>query len=143
MQLIFINHSGRRIPRKYLQQAMSYFKRHLPKKFSRVLDKELALVFLPESQAKALNLQYRKKNYATDVLSFQGDGDSLGELVFCPEVVARQAGEHHLSFRDELTYMCLHGLLHLLGYDHEKDKAQARAMFRLQDRLFDQFLQQR
>lgn len=98
------------------------------------------LIFVNSSEMKKLNKQYRGKGYATDVLSFApSEPGSLGELVFCVEVLKRQALEHKLSYRDELTYMLIHGLLHLLGYDHEKSKAQARLMFEIQDNLFEKF----
>ena len=89
-------------------------------------------------QAKKVNFTFRQKNYATDVLSFEGDDQNiLGELIICPEVVLRQAREHRLSFREELGYMILHGVLHLLGFDHEKSETEAKRMFALQDRIFD------
>ncbi|MEY4617153.1 MAG: hypothetical protein RJB66_2113 [Pseudomonadota bacterium] len=99
---------------------------------------ELTIVFMSSGPAKKLNLQFRNKNYATDVLSFDGGVPGvLGELVICPEVVKRQSIEHSLSFQQELGYMLLHGVLHLLGFDHERSKKEARLMFELQDDIFD------
>lgn len=99
---------------------------------------DLTVVFMGKSQAKKLNLEFRQRNYPTDVLSFEGDGKGvLGELVICPEVVKKQALEHDLTFREELGYMLLHGVLHLLGYDHEKNEAEAKVMFGIQDKVFD------
>lgn len=106
----------------------------LPKKSS------LNIVFMGEKDARALNLQYRKKDYATDVLSFESD-EPLGDLVLCPEVLTRQAKEHQLSFFAETGYMVIHGSLHLLGYDHELSKAEARRMFEIQDAVFEELLQ--
>ncbi len=86
---------------------------------------------------RRLNKTFRGKDYATDVLSFDAtDPESLGELVLCPEVIQRQAKEHELSDFAEYAYMVLHGILHLLGYDHEKDDKAAREMYRLQDKIF-------
>ena len=100
--------------------------------------KNIILIIYLTHKRIALNLQFRKKNYATDVLSFESaDPECLGELVLCPEVLKRQAGEHKLSFKMELTYMFIHGVLHLLGYDHEQGEKQAQAMFELQDRFFE------
>jgi len=72
-------------------------------------------------------------------LSFPGDESqgSLGELILCPQVLKAQAKEHDFSFQEELGYMIIHGVLHLLGYDHEKTSHQAKKMFRLQDQIFD------
>ncbi len=100
---------------------------------------ELSLVFLDAPAARALNLEYRKRDYATDVLSFQNE-DPLGDLVMCPEVLERQAKEHQLQFKEELGYMVIHGVLHLLGFDHEKTKREAKQMFTLQDAVFQRLL---
>jgi probable rRNA maturation factor len=98
---------------------------------------EVTLVFVSAVEGRRLNKSYRKKNYATDILSFAAvDKNSLGELVFCWPVVVRQAKEHGLSVGEEFLYLYIHGLLHLLGYDHEKNDKAARQMYRLQDRLF-------
>jgi len=102
-------------------------------------NQNLTVIFLDSTPAKKLNLKFRKKNYATDVLSFDGDGfESLGELVLCPQVLQKQAEEHDLSFRQELGYMLIHGILHLIGYDHEKNQKEAQKMFQIQDEMFDQ-----
>ena len=100
-------------------------------------NKTLTLVFLDQKEAKNLNQQFRGKNYATDVLSFSSmDPNSLGELILCWPVLKKQAKEHGLSQKLELTYMVLHGLLHLLGFDHEEDEMRAKEMFELQDAIF-------
>lgn len=99
--------------------------------------KTLTIVFLNQKEAKKLNQQFRGREYATDVLSFSSmDPSSLGELVLCWSVLKKQAKEHGLTQKLELAYMVLHGVLHLLGFDHEKDEAGAIEMFELQDELF-------
>lgn len=98
----------------------------------------LTCVFVGASEIRRLNREFRHKDKPTDVLSFAPtEAGSLGELVFCLEVIERQAREHGLSSRDELTYMLIHGILHLLGYEHEKSDKAARLMYRLQDRIFE------
>jgi probable rRNA maturation factor len=87
----------------------------------------------------------------TDVLAFPMDelndqrddmegGDApptlLGDVVLCPEVAAKQAGQAGHSVADELDLLCTHGILHLLGYDHG-DAAEEREMFGLQARLLE------
>ncbi len=99
---------------------------------------ELTIAFLDTKQAKELNKMYRGRDYATDVLSFSDDAEgNLGELAICPDVVKKQAKDHGLSFDEELGYMILHGMLHLLGFDHETSKRDEKLMFKLQDTVFD------
>ena len=115
---------------------------------------DIGIYFLGTGEARKLNKAYRGKNYATDVLSFEGnlstlkamarsefssDEPLLGELVFCVPVLKRQAREHGLTQRQEFEYLFIHGILHLLGYDHEKSQARAQKMFKIQDRLFEEF----
>lgn len=105
----------------------------------KLLKKELSLVFVKPAQMKKINFQFRRKQYVTDVLSFEGpSGQELGELVFCWAKIESQASEHGLSPEQELTYLMLHGVLHLLGYDHEGSRHEARIMLDLQDRIFAQ-----
>jgi probable rRNA maturation factor len=102
---------------------------------------EMTCVFLTRAQMKKLNYNFRKKNKPTDVLSFQpSDTDSVGELVFCPAVLTAQAKKQKQSLSDELMYMFIHGLLHLLGYDHELSQNEEKIMFALQDSVFDQLI---
>jgi probable rRNA maturation factor len=154
MKLTIVNQSGRAVPRQFLEEWARAlvklasrergFSRAQVKRFAK---RELVVAFVSTKEARRLNKTYRGKDYATDVLSFDGSesgdesGDeSLGELVICPEVISRQAREHGLLVREELGYMVLHGVLHLLGFDHERGKAEATRMFELQDRLFEQLL---
>ena len=140
MKLNIINQSEVPVPKAFLNEWTEALVLSLQKKgFPRVLkQKELILVFLDRASAKKLNLQFRGRNYATDVLSFDPiDPQSLGELVICPQVLKKQAKEHELSYNLELGYMVLHGILHLLGFDHEESEEDAEIMFKLQDEIFD------
>jgi probable rRNA maturation factor len=70
---------------------------------------------------KRLNKLYRGKNYATDILSFEAPEEgTLGELVLCLPTIRSQARRTGLGEKGELGYMLVHGVLHMLGYDHEK-----------------------
>ncbi len=93
-------------------------------------------MLIEKQNMRELNKKYRKKNKITDVLSFAGEADFLGDVVICAQQVQKQAKEHKLDASEELAYLVLHGLLHLLGYDHEASAAEAKKMFRLQDKLF-------
>lgn len=99
--------------------------------------KEITVVFLTKSEMKKLNYQFRKKNKATDVLSFDSqDANSFGELLLCPEILKIQAKQQKHSYHYELGYMLIHGFLHLLGYDHELSVNEEKIMFRLQESCF-------
>ena len=96
---------------------------------------ELAVALAPDAQVRALNQKYRRTDAATDVLSFpSGERGFLGDIVIATGVARRQAIEMRHPFRTELRVLALHGLLHLLGYDHE-DRADRGAMARLEARL--------
>lgn len=96
-------------------------------------DTELSVRIVGAAEGQALNLQYRTKNYATNVLSFPvelPDGIEvplIGDLVICATVVAREALEQHKPERQHWAHLTVHGVLHLLGFDHIID-AQAEHM---------------
>ncbi len=85
----------------------------------------IRLVDLDESQA--LNRDYRGKDKPTNVLSFGGDAEVLGDLVICAPVVEREAAEQGKTLRAHWAHMVVHGCLHLQGLDHEDD-AEAERM---------------
>ena len=139
MKIQIINQTQARIPRAYLQRFLDFSVASLKKKNITALNfvDVLTLVFLNRSEAAKLNLEFRGKNYATDVLSFESlEEESLGELVFCYDVLVAQAKEHKLPLRDELAYLMLHGLLHLLGFEHEQGGEEAEKMYQIQDEIY-------
>ena len=104
----------------------------------------VTVALVSDQRVRALNKTYRRKDYATDVLSF-GEPSAfgfppsalspepfLGEVVIARGVARRQAREAGHSERTELKVLALHGLLHLLGHDHERDEG---AMRRVEQRL--------
>jgi probable rRNA maturation factor len=98
----------------------------------------VAIAILPDARVKALNRQYRRKNKGTDVLSFPGTGDYLGDIAISRGIAQKQAKLLGHSLAVELRVLALHGLLHLLGYDHEGDNgrmARAEARLRRKARL--------
>lgn len=108
-------------------------------------DNELSILFVDDSGIRQLNKEYRDKDSATDVLSFpQFDEDDepgftsnlLGDVVISIETAKRQAKEHHLSLEEELILLLIHGILHLLGYDHERSASEAEAMQKKSRMLF-------
>jgi probable rRNA maturation factor len=103
---------------------------------------ELSVALVDDAAMQALNATYRNKNQPTDVLAFsmrEGDAtprsDLLGDVVISVDTAARQATERGVSVAAEVRTLLTHGILHLLGYDHERSAVDARGMFALQDRL--------
>jgi len=83
-----------------------------------------------DEELRRLNRQFRKKDYATDVLSFPAleRNKVLGEIAISFDQARQQAAEHNHAVGDEIAVLMLHGVLHLLGMDHETDRGQmARA----------------
>lgn len=101
---------------------------------------ELAIRIVDADEGQSLNLQYRGKDYATNVLSFPVElppGVNLpliGDLVICAPVVAREAAEQGKKAADHWAHLTVHGTLHLLGYDHI-DEAEAETMEALETRV--------
>jgi probable rRNA maturation factor len=146
IEVVFINESQIPWPQKYVKELLAFivkeFRSRKVRKYSLLKSKlSLSLVFLSVNKAKKLNKKYRHKDYATDVLSFLGEGEEdFGELVICPEVIKKQAKDHKLTFKQELAYVILHGFLHLLGYDHEKSAREDKIMMKIQDEIFQKLL---
>lgn len=93
----------------------------------------VTVAIVPDARVRALNRQYRRKDKSTDVLSFPSDERGyLGDVVIAAGVARRQARDAGHSLQTELRVLALHGLLHLLGYDHERDDGR---MARLERRL--------
>jgi probable rRNA maturation factor len=88
-------------------------------------DFELSVLLAGRARSRALNARYRGRDRATNVLSFPAmpsavaQAGLLGELVICPAVLRAEARAQHKSARAHWAHMVVHGVLHLVGYDHE------------------------
>ena len=88
---------------------------------------ELAVRLVPPAESRRLNRHYRGKDAPTNVLSFPASVDPavrprpLGDVVICPAVLKREAREQGKSERAHWAHLLVHGVLHLVGYDHEAD----------------------
>jgi len=92
-------------------------------------NKEVSLAFVSGSDIKKLNKQYRNKNQETDILSFIGDDENfLGEIIICYSKIKEQSKERKVSIKEELVFIFIHGLLHLLGYDDQTKKGHDEMM---------------
>ena len=75
--------------------------------------KDLSIALVGGKKIRELNKNYRKKDKATDVLSFKYN--SWGEIIICPELVRKNAERFHSTFKEELARVLIHGISHLLG----------------------------
>jgi probable rRNA maturation factor len=88
----------------------------------KLIKKEVSIAFVGDKEISKLNKVYRKIDKATDVLSFSGEDDFLGEIVIDYAQIKRQAKEFKKSTNEELIFILVHGLLHLVGYDDRTEK---------------------
>jgi rRNA maturation RNase YbeY len=101
----------------------------------------LSIALVGNRAMRSLNAKYRNKDVPTDVLSFTaGDflpsGEKLlGDVVISVDQAIRQAREKGVSFEREMEMLLIHGILHLLGYDHERSRRDAQIMQRLERKL--------
>ena len=98
-------------------------------------DYEISVSFVTNNEIKELNRDYRNVDSVTDVLSFPMDDEEdpegvvmLGDVILSTEKIKEQAEEYGHSLRREMTYLTVHSVLHLLGYDHmeEDEKSEMR-----------------
>ncbi len=95
-------------------------------------DSEISILIVDDTRIQELNRDYLKRDNATNVISFsmlEGEGADLnpqllGDVVISADTAARDASEADTPFENELYFLLLHGILHLLGYDHERGTAE-------------------
>lgn len=107
-----------------------------------------------DARMKKLNAEHRGKSYVTDVLSFPGHESLrlkrpqtdfktpelfLGDLVICHQQTKRQARQFDISYFDEFIHLFMHGVIHLLGYDHELSAKEEKLMQGWEKKALDQF----
>ena len=103
---------------------------------------ELSVALIGNAEMQKLNRQYRHKDYPTDVLSFPVEDtlfaghQLLGDVIISVEKAAEQAQEHGRTRDEELVTLLIHGIVHLLGYDHERSAKDARVMKRLENKIY-------
>lgn len=102
-------------------------------KYEGLSDQEVTIRFTDEAESQSLNSEYRGKHKPTNVLSFPFEAppgieiNLLGDLVICAPVISREAEKQDKQVSDHYAHMTVHGLLHLMGYDHIDD-AEAEEM---------------
>lgn len=112
------NLTKRQLPEALLQKTAERVLREEKK-----AQTDISIAIVGPKKSRELNLQYRKKDKAANVLSFEGSGPSfLGEVVLCPVEIEKDAVKYGMIFEQALAWMLVHGVLHLAGYDHKTHK---------------------
>ena len=125
MKIEIVRKTKKRIERAFVEKIV---KKTRAASGKRAGNFSVSVVFAGKEEIRRLNRKYRKKNKATDVLSFdyslgyniRGSKNITGEVILCPEIIEKSAKEHEISFREELAFVLSHGILHLLGFRHGK-----------------------
>ena len=138
-----------------LQQVLQYFQTHqdtieIPNQLGEFIFQktvELEIYVTEPVEARAINLDARGKDYATNILSYASELPEavlellpalpLGELVICHAVVVSQAAEQGKTVAQHLTHLLVHGMLHLLGFDHELGQAEQDEMEAIEIAVLD------
>ena len=97
---------------------------------------EISLLITDDETIKELNNDFRKINKATDVLSFPMEEENmLGDIAISLDTARRQAADAEIALEREIAFLFIHGMLHLLGYDHEEGPEEEKEMFALQEEI--------
>lgn len=105
---------------------------------------ELSLALIGNAEMQKLNAKYRRMNHPTDVLSFPmeekllQETPLLGDVIISVDQAAEQARQRRRTLDEEMTTLLIHGIVHLLGYDHERSAKDARIMGRLEKKILRQ-----
>ncbi len=98
---------------------------------------KVTVVIVDEKVMCDMNSRYRMKDYTTDVLSFEADEDKyLGDVFICLNKVYEQSKKYNHSVEREYAFLLVHGILHLLGFDHETSE-QEKEMLAIQERILN------
>ena len=116
-------------------------------KYQKVENSILNVIIVNEDKIRELNKNYRNKDSVTDVISFALEDDDtfiktdirvLGDIYICFKRAMEQAVNYNHSLKRELSFLTVHGILHLLGYDHMNEKDE-KVMFGLQERILSEY----
>ncbi len=108
---------------------------------------EFNVIIVDSDKIRMLNKEYRKIDKVTDVISFALEDDDtfqlenyrvLGDIYICLEQALKQADDYGHSFKRELSFLAIHGLLHLLGYDHRTEEEE-KIMFKKQEEVLSHY----
>ncbi|MDE5630000.1 MAG: rRNA maturation RNase YbeY [Bacilli bacterium] len=126
---------------KYLDEVINH-----TLKMMKVENANLSIIFIDDETMHRYNLEYRGIDRTTDVLSFALEDNQtfkteirqLGDIFISIPKMQKQAKEYNHSEKRELSFLTVHGLLHLLGYDHTRSEEEERIQFELQDKILNE-----
>lgn len=116
-------------------------------KYQKIEHAVFNIIIVDEEKIQFLNKNYRNKDSVTDVISFALEDDNtfiqtdmriLGDIYICLKKAKEQSVEYGHSFLRELSFLTVHGLLHLLGYDHMNEEDE-KIMFKLQEMILNEY----
>ena len=141
LDLVYENQTGETLwSDDFFREVVSYACTHLDLDNRTV---EIGLYLVIPERSRELNKQHRQKDKPTDVLSFPLDERGLekydilplGDIFICLKIAQQQADEINVPLNQELARLVVHGLLHLIGYDHELSPADEKKMIDLQEEI--------
>ncbi|HHD92487.1 MAG TPA: rRNA maturation RNase YbeY [Candidatus Portnoybacteria bacterium] len=145
---MIFNYTRTKINLALIQNGVNFILRELD-----FVQNKVDVFFISEKKIKDLNQRFRKINRSTDVLSFaerdqkekficpNQERNFLGEVYLCPAWIKKQAIQQGISFSEELTRDLIHGILHLVGYEHKGvSDAKAEEMFKLQEEMVEKIV---
>ena len=130
------NNYTRRFNKLSLNNAITYVLKRL-----KLSSKIIYITFISDYKMKKINKEYRQKNISTDVLSFNYENSSnniLGEILISMNYCKKNILKNKNSLSKEVIILSIHGILHLLGYDHDNLKNE-KIMFELQEKLYSEY----
>jgi len=114
--------------RNILNRAVLFFK---------IKQNDISVAFIGRSEMRRINRIYRGRDKATDVLSFNYGSDQIrinGEILICPQIAREDIKLEGVNYKIKITTLLIHGLLHILGYDHHNSK-DMKIMYNLQQQI--------
>ena len=130
------NNYTRRFNKLSLNNAITYVLKRL-----KLSSKIIYITFISDYKMRKINNEYRQKNTSTDVLSFNYENSSnniLGEILISMNYCKKNILKNKNSLSKEVIILSIHGILHLLGYDHDNLKNE-KTMFELQEKLYSEY----
>ncbi|MDR0271961.1 MAG: rRNA maturation RNase YbeY [Clostridiales bacterium] len=145
MKILWDDRGAEAVPKSYYvtmkQAALAALRKCFEVEDLKALNYEVSISFVSDEEIRELNNKYREQDKPTDVLSFPtmeappGKIFPMGDIVISTETAARQAQEYGHTYERELTFLTVHGMLHLLGLDHEASLEDEKIMEEITDEI--------